>query len=139
MNKKDHGLLYQVVVSLGKPFRIISFEGPYKGAAADVSIFRATILPHLLEGEKVMCDKGYIQEERCWCPPGGSYSDLTLQQKIDRRQVTSIRHLVERVICVLKSFGFLRRRWGSSFEDHELATMVIAKLTQLLLYTHELT
>lgn len=57
VNKNTYGLVYQVVVSLGKPFRILSFDGPYKGAASDVSIIRDTIIPKLQPDELVMCDK----------------------------------------------------------------------------------
>lgn len=96
--KKDFALLYQVVVSLGKPFRILSFEGPFKGSAADVSIFRSTIKPQLLEEEYVMCDKGYFQEEKCWCPPTGFIQGLSDEQKFHRRAVTRIRQLNERLI-----------------------------------------
>ncbi len=103
-NKNSYGLLYQVVSSLGKPFRIVSFQGPFKGAAADVSIFRSTLLPSLLRNERVMCDKGYWQEKRCWCPPNGTINSLTTNEKRERRKVTRIRHLNERLISRISSW-----------------------------------
>jgi hypothetical protein len=93
--KNDFGLKYQVICSLGKPFRILSLDGPFKGSAADVSIARDTVIPKLRMKERVMCDRGYYQEERCWCPPTGKMSDLTIQQKKERRKVTRIRQLNE--------------------------------------------
>ena len=101
-NKNDFGLQYQVVVSLGMPFRILHFDGPYKGAAADVSILRTTILKSLKQNEKVMTDKAYRFEKKCWTPPPGKYGSLSEIQKRDRREVTRIRQLNERVIKAQK-------------------------------------
>jgi hypothetical protein len=138
-HKNDFGLSYQVVCSLGKPFRILSFEGPFKGSAADVSIFRDTIVPLLKKKEKVMCDKGYRVEERCWCPPSGQMKKLSTEGKNKRRKVTRIRHLIERVIGRLKSWGCLQKRWRSGYRFHKLCSNVIAKLTQRELYAYPLT
>ena len=138
-NKSDHGFTYQVVVSLGKPFRILDFSGPFKGSAADVSVFRATLLENLEVGEKVMADRGYWQEERCWTPPIGKLQQLTEKQKIQRRKVTRIRQLNERVIGRLKKWGCLNRRWNHDWELQKLCAQVAAKLTQLELYYYPIT
>jgi hypothetical protein len=138
-NKNDFGLLYQVVCSLGKPFRFLSFNGPYKGSAADVSIVRETIIPKLKKNEKVMCDKGYWQENRCWCPPTGNMKHLSVHEKIERRKVTRIRHLIERLICRLKSWGIFKKIWRSGYSFHKLCATVAARLTQLELYMFPLT
>jgi len=138
-NKKDFGLDYQVVCSLGKPFCLLSFEGPFKGSAADVSIFRDTLKPLLREGERVMCDRGYYQDERCWCPPLGDIDQLTIAEKIRRRAVTSIRHLVERIIGRLKFWGCMKKRWQYGFQFHSLCAQVAAKLTQLEVHAYPLT
>lgn len=130
-NKKDYTLQYQVVCSLGHPFRIISFDGPYKGAAADVSVFRATILPQLKEKERVMTDKGYHQEKRCWHPPTGKFASLTASLRIMRRKVTRIRHLNERIIGRIKQWHIFTKRWNYSFEFHELCANVAARITNL--------
>lgn len=135
--KNDHGFLYQVVVSLGKPFRILSFEGPFKGSAADVSIYRSTILPRLMNEEEVMTDRGYYQEETCWCPPTGK--NLTQEDKIKRRHVTSIRHLNERVIGRVKMWGIMCRRWKHNWNLHMESAHVVSKLVQLELITDPLT
>jgi hypothetical protein len=139
-HKKDYCLVYQVVASLGKPFRIISFEGPFKGSASDVSIFRDTIIPQLEPDEKVMTDRGYYQEtERCWFPPVGPIQSLSREQKIKRREVTRIRQLNERVIGRLKFWGFFNRRWNYGFDFHELCAHVVARLTNLELMLFPLT
>jgi len=137
--KNAYGIWFQIVCSLGKPFRILSFEGPFKGAAADVSIFRSTVLPLLLPNEKVMCDKGYKNEERCWCPPEGKIGSLSLEDKIKRREVTAIRHTVERAIGRMRVWGVMQRRWSEDLGLITLCATVVAKLTQLDLYIHPLT
>lgn len=136
--KKSHGFLYQVVCSLGKPFRILHFDGPFKGSAADVSIFRSTIVPMLKEGEKVMTDRGYYQETLfCWSPPTGKF--LSQEQMIERRKVTAIRHLNERVISRLKDWGVLRKKWRKSWQFQEECVHVVSRLTQLELHAYPLT
>ena len=126
-------------MSLGEPFRILSFEGPFKGSAADVTIFRETIKPLLLPGEMVMTDKGYWQDDRCWTPPVGNYAEFSEEMRVQRRRVTIIRHLNERGIGRLKFWGVMSRRWAGLFSDHQRAANVVAKLTQLELYTNPLT
>lgn len=129
---------YQVVCSLGKPFRFLAFQGPFKGAAADVSIMRKCSLPELLPREKVMTDKGYWQEERCWTPPTGKIQELTTELKINRRKVTSIRHLNERLIGRLTQWGFFKKRWQNSWKLHQLCAEVASRITQLEVHVYPL-
>jgi len=137
--QKVHCLLYQITCSLGKPFNILSFDGPFKGSSADVSIFRSTIVPLLEKNEKVMCDKGYWQEvEFCWCPPTGKISKLSNEEKIKRRKVTRIRHLNERVISRLHSWGCFQKKWKRSWTFQSICLHVVARLTQLELYSNPL-
>jgi hypothetical protein len=139
-HKKDYTLNYQVAVSLGKPYRILSFDGPYKGSAADVSIFRETLVNQMKPGEKVMTDKGYHQEpERCWFPPLGHINSLSREDKIKRREVTRIRQLNERGIGRLAFWGIFKKRWNYSFDFHELCAHVAARLTNLELTLFPLT
>jgi len=137
-DKKDHGFWYQVICSLGKPFRFLGFQGPYKGAAAAVSIARDTIIPNLLPNEKIMTDKAYWQEERCWTPPLGDIRTMSVEDKIKRRKVTRIRHLNERLINRLTSWGIFRRRWSKSWRLHALCAHVAARLTQLQVHAFPL-
>lgn len=123
--------MYQVVVSLGKPFQILSFDGPFKGSCADVSIFRATILPELKENERIMCDKGYRQEPRCWCPPTGELRLLSAEEKAMRRKVTRVRHLNERMIQKIKDWGCMSKRWNNSWKLHEMCAHIVVRLINL--------
>jgi hypothetical protein len=138
-NKNAYGLVYQVCASLGKPFRILSFDGPFKGSAADVSILRSTLIPKLRKGEKIMCDKGYRYEEKCWCPPTGKMATLSKEDKIRRREVTKIRQLNERVINRIWKWGLFQRKWTKTIKLHKLCAHTAARLTQLELYAHRLT
>jgi hypothetical protein len=140
-SKKAYTLQYQVVCSLGKPFRIISFDGPFKGAAADVSIFRDTIKPHLeyWNNETVMADKAYHQDESCWTSPLGPINKLSEEDKRKRREVYRIRHLVERVIGRLTFWGIFKKKWNYDYDLHELCAHVAAKLTNLELVAYPLT
>jgi hypothetical protein len=124
---------------LGKPFRIISFEGPFKGSAADVSILRDTILSQLQDNEKLIADKGYLNEKKCITPPKGRMNQLTVEEKLERRKVTHIRQVNERVIGRLKMWGCFNKRWQSNWKMNKLCCHVAAKLTQLELYVYPLT
>lgn len=125
--------------SLGKPFRFLSFNGPFKGAAADVTIAREEIIPLLKEKEKVMTDKGYWQEKKCWTPPVGPISQMNESTKIKRREVTRIRHLNERLICRLTFWGCFKKRWQSSWKLLSKCARVSARLTQLEVHAFPLT
>jgi len=138
-HKNCHALLYQVVVSLGKPFRILSLDGPFKGAASDVGILRVTLLSKLRNGERLMADKGYEKEQRCWVPPLGKIRTLSPEQRQARTLVGRIRQLNERAIARLKTWGFMNRKWRGSYDFHGLCVKVIGKLTQLELHLYPLT
>jgi hypothetical protein len=86
-----------------------------------------------------MTDKGYYQEEKCWCPPTGKMGNLTVEEKIKRRKVTSIRQLNERLIGRLTFWGCFKKKWRYDWSLHELCAKVAAKLTQLEVYTFPLT
>lgn len=117
----------------------MSIDGPYKGSAADVTIARTTVIPQLKENEKIMTDKGYYQEKKCWTPPLGPISQMTSEQKRERRKVTRIRHLNERLIGRLTFWGIFKRRWDSSFKFHSMCANVAARLTQLEVHAFPLT
>ena len=137
--KKRFALVYQISCSLGKPYRILSFHGPYKGSASDVGIFRETLKPKLLENERIMCDKAYLHDPACWCPPRGAMASLSVEEKKQRRKVTRIRQLNERLIGRIVSWGVFRRKWNHSWSFHALCAYVAARLTQLQVFYSPLT
>ena len=92
----------------------------------------------LKENEKVMTDRGYHQEtEYCWTPPTGNL--LTVQQKIERRKVTCMRHLNERIIGRLKTWGVMTKRWRKSWQFHTECAHVVSRLTKLELIAFPMT
>lgn len=138
-HKNKYGIVYQVACSLGKPFRIVHFSGPKKGGCSDVSILRSTLLPLLRNGEKIMCDKAYLAESRCWTAPKGKFQTLTREGKGNFIDVARIRQLNERLIGRLSQWGVFSKKWNLSFALHQLCANVAAKLTQLQCYTNPLT
>jgi hypothetical protein len=139
-DKHKYGIIYIVVCSLGKPFRFLAAYGPFKGAAADVSTFRMTLLPLLRHGEKLMGDRGYWQDlEHIWSPPTGDINTLTVEEKQQRREVTRIRHTVERLLGRLKQWNVLVRKWHLGFRFHQDCFDVCAKLTDLSVHYQPLT
>jgi len=139
VDKKSHCLKYQVACTLGKPFRILIFSGPFKGSASDVGIARFTVVPLLLPDEVMAADKGYRQDDHFWTPPPGNMKDLTEEQKIERRKVTRTRQINERVIGRLTFWGIFKKKWKYGFGLHALCAKVAAKLTQIELLVYPLT
>jgi hypothetical protein len=83
-----------------------------------------------------MADKGYVKEEKCWTPPMGSMNQLSDDDKLKRRKVTRIRHLNERAIGRLVTWGIFKKRWHFDPDYHRLCATTAAAFTQLeLLYS----
>ena len=83
-----------------------------------------------------MADKAYVSEEKCWTPPLGSMASMSPENKLKRRKVTRIRHLNERVIGRLVTWGVWKKAWHFDSDFHKLCAEVSAYLTQLeLLYS----
>jgi hypothetical protein len=139
VHKASYGVLYQVVVSLGKPYRILSLDGPFKGSCADVTIYRTTIKPQLKIEEKVMADKGYLVDSTCITPPQGTYSSLDAIGKSLFIAVTKIRQLNERAIGRLNLWGCFSKKWNQSIKKLSRCALACGKLTQLELYIYPLT
>jgi hypothetical protein len=67
-----YALLYQFVVSVGTG-EILLFSGPFKGAAAGVTIACQTILHRLHPGERIWGDKANTTEFRVITPTHGKW------------------------------------------------------------------
>jgi hypothetical protein len=96
-------------------------------------------MPQLKYEERVMCDKGYWQEKKCWCPPCGPMKTMSVEDKIERRNITRTRQINERVIGRITTWGCFKRKWRSSWRLHKLCAQVAARLTQLELRVNKLT
>jgi hypothetical protein len=139
MHHQAYGLNYQVTCSLGAPYRILEFSGPYKGSCADVTIFRKSLISRLRDGERVLCDKAYLYESRCLTAPRGKFHSLDRDGRSRFIYVSRIRQINERVIGRIKQWGVMGRIWNLTFDYHQLCANAVAKLTQVQLYTNPLT
>ena len=139
VNHAAYGLLYQVTCSLGKPYRILEFSGPYKGSCADVTIFRRTILHRLNHSERVLCDKAYRFEKKCLTSPVGKFRALSSSGRRQFIAISKIRQINERVIERIKEWGVMKKKWNLTFDLHERCAKCVAKLTQVQLLTNPLT
>jgi len=87
-----------------------------------------------------MTDKGYYQEkESCWFPSTGDMNSMSVYDKIQRRKVTRIRNINERLIGRLVSWGCFKKRWCNSWELLSLSCEVASKLIQLEVHAYPLT
>jgi hypothetical protein len=75
--------LYQVTVSLGRPYRILDFSGPFKGSCSDSSIIKATIIPQISDEEKIMCDKAYRFVPNCWTASAGNEIEKKREKNVN--------------------------------------------------------
>lgn len=138
LRKNAYGILYQVTVSLGRPYRILDFSGPFKGSCSDSSIIKATIIPQISEEEKIMCDKAYRFVPNCWTASAGKFSSLSSDERREYITIAKIRQLNERVIGRLAQWGVMKKKWPLSFDLHRLCARAVAKLTQLELFIYPL-
>src|ERR1044072_2977906 len=77
-----YGLKYEIVCSLGRP-SVIALFGPFKAAAADVTIYRSTIKSMLQNGEKSLGDAAYYHEASVISP-----------LQLDVSKIHQVRHVV---------------------------------------------
>ena len=136
--KKDFGFHYQVCCSMDRPYRLLDFQGPYKGSASDVSIVRETLVPRLRSTKYLLCDKGY-KERTCWCPATGRFKNLTPEQQVEYTRITSVRQVNERIIGRIKAWGCTRRRSSQNWKIIDMCVKCVVRLTQLELMNFPLT
>jgi len=120
------GFKYQITCSLGGP-KICSVHGPFKGSAADVSIYRQTIVPMLKVGEKGLGDSGYRHESNDHVIAAGSLDGIMVSKAYRVRQ--NIERLIER----MKNWGCLTVTWKYSWRLHKRCIEVIAQLANFIL------
>lgn len=131
-------VLFQAVVSFGTK-RIVYFDGPHKGRAADVTIARQSIVePGLLKaGERLLADAGYRYEgeNSMIVAPGGRTLNMTEDERRIAGIVHSHRQIVERIFGRMKMFGLMNGIWRFDLAFLQDCVFVIAMLTNFkLLY-----
>jgi hypothetical protein len=135
-NKEYHcyALYYQVCVLVGTG-EIIHFAGPFKGAAADITIAQQTIIPLLWPGEKLWADEGYPDSQYFISP---YKSKVTLQQHKSNKAIYWVRQIVERSTLRMRQFAYVTHWWPYSWKLHQQCMIAQAKLVNFTLKKHPL-
>jgi hypothetical protein len=125
---------YEIGASIGIP-KIIWLSGPWKGAASDPTIAKVSgIKQSLPPGEAILADKIYQGDQIQFIVPlPGKPHTHDSDDKMYNFLVYSTRQTIERTIHRMRSFGFLQAKYRLSFEFHQKAVNVIAKLVNLFL------
>lgn len=132
-------LQYQFVVSVGTG-EVLHFCGPFKGAAAGISIAKAHFLPLLNTAidEKVWGDKAYSSNPCFIAPTRGKRKYIHPTNQLRNKKIYRVRQIVERSILRVKHFARVTDRWPFSFKMHQKAMFASVKLMNLKLINHPL-
>lgn len=126
---------YEVVISIGVP-KIIWVEGPFKGAAADITIAKQSGVRRLLrlQEEAALADKGYRNDVISFVVPlQGHKKELKGDDAAYNYLVYMARQSVERVLKRLKIFHILKSIWKYSLTFHHYVVIACCKLTNFSL------
>lgn len=132
---KYHALKYEVAVSLNPNSRIVWLSGPFKGAAADVTIARRELIPLLRrDGEQMLADMGYEGPVELISPfkayAGARLTNAQIRHNTDLQRE---RLIIERANHRLKIFGVLGGIWRHhDIEYNALCCRVVAKITNVI-------
>ena len=100
----------------------------YRGPIHDAAVtHRSGILDLLVDGERILGDKGYVGFDEILAPLKGR--DLSQMQKFFNHSINVRRVVVERAFGRLKEFMCLRIRWRSELHLQNQAFVVCAHIT----------
>jgi hypothetical protein len=117
---------------------ILYFSGPFKGAAAGITIATKTILYQLQPEERMWGDKAYINDIKVITPTRGSWKYMHPMVRLKNKKIYRARQIVERSILRLKHFGCVTKRWPYSLKLHQKVISALVKLMNFNLCTHPL-
>lgn len=126
-----HALKYEIACSFLPPYHIIWFNGPYKGAVADITIYRHRLKYMMQEDEYMLADKGYIGASKLITPVRSpeTADELRLNSKVCR-----VRQHIERINKRIKDWRLAASCWRSfNYGSHQLCMSVICKLVNEML------
>jgi len=108
-------------------------EGPYPaGAWPDLKIFLNTLAGHLLPGERVEADNGYVgHPDKIKCPN----NDCNRAKNLEMQSAARSRH--ETLNGRLKTWGVLERIYRHDIESHGIVFTACAVITQLCIANGE--
>lgn len=125
---KRHTLKYELGVEVTSGFIVWLFGGA-PGHMHDLDISRTSgILNHLLPGELILADKGYIGVDRFLTPVRQPVTDA---QWVINSFISKKRVLVENVIGRVKVFHCLVQPWRNDLALHPIVMDVLCNLTNL--------
>ena len=119
-------LRYELGIDILKG-NLVWVEGPYPaGAWPDIKIFLNCLAGHLLPGERVEADNGYVgHPDKIKCPNNDCNPAENLGMQADARS----RH--ETFNGRLKNWGILERRYRHNIGTHGMVFTACAVITQL--------
>jgi len=126
---------YAVSVRTGE---ILFLAGPFKGAAADVTIGRQTIVKRLLKSERCWADKSFHYDTAFYTPSQGKKVNMKKGRRLKNAKIYRVRQIVERSILRVKHFSCVRMRWRYSWKLHQMCMLAMCKLTNFKLKRHPL-
>jgi hypothetical protein len=113
-----------------KTGKIVWFHGPFRGATADISIFRDSLMTKLVPREMVMADLGYCGTiSILTAEKGSAYKEIrrTPEDKI----FNSVRSKIERTIGRIKFFNICHTAFRNSLASHRSIFDVVCRLTNV--------
>ena len=119
------GIKYEVATCIATG-DIVHYNGPFRGAAADLTIFRFHLKRCLLPGERVIADRGYRGDRKVVTP-----YDYDCLSKQHYRAMAALRARHEVMNGRLKQFRCLADRWRHALSDHHRVFRACLVLVQL--------
>ena len=120
---KSAGVKYEVGMAINTG-DIVHFIGPFRGAVADITIFRSYLKGNLMKGERTINDRGYRGDRKCVTP----YDAVSKQHA---RAMSVLRCRLENVNGRLKEFKCLKETWRQALRHHHRAFRACLVLVQL--------
>jgi hypothetical protein len=137
VKKQHHTVKYELVCFLpAESSQIIWINGPYKGSIHDITIAHDQLLDHLLEGECLLGDKGYVGDSHFVTPFKPAVSH---EQCCFNKEVYTHRQSIERIIKRIKIFRSVKDVWQHDVELHKFVFHVVAQITNINLIEKPLT
>ena len=126
--KKKHTIKYEIAVQIDTG-KIVWVAGGVSGNVHDLTLTRTCgILNHLLPGEHIMADLGYIGELQIITPIKMPRNE---QEIAWNSHISSIRILVENSLCRIKNFNCLTIPWRHERDLHPMVFTIICNLVNL--------
>lgn len=132
---KMHGLKYEIAVNW-LTGRLHWVAGGVFGSIADITLTRFSgLLRHLVDGERLLADKGYEGEPQIWTPFKGMPWELSPQESAWNALMNPPRTIVENAFWRLHRFRILSTTYRGPINEHPIIFAVIAQIAQLDIWT----